>query len=325
MKAQLSLITLALTSASTFAQLSDQAGFSGEVSINAGYSSSSSNFDTDSDKTITDNTQSASSESGFMALPLGNIAYTFGSNLNHQFYAGTAREDIAVGTLALEVGYKHKLANSTVIDLSLLPTLMSGETWADPFIENSTRQVTDESGIAYRLQVKNIAGSNFSLDTAYASKDIDNEQSGSGLSTAEQQLLRRDASTIYVKGDYRFLLNRTTFIQPSLNYTQSEADGDANSYTALGGEISYFKLLDQHQFALTAGYTNRSFDASTPVYAKTRDENELSFFAAYQYQDFLGWQDWSLISFAGYSQKEANIDFYDEEQIIMSVGMNYQF
>lgn len=328
MKAKLSLLAVSLISASAMAQFSDQAGISGEVSLNAGFSSSSSNFDTDGDKTIADNTQSASSESSFLALPLGSLAYTFGDKLNKQFYVGTAREDIAVGNLALEIGYKQQLANETVIDLSLLPTLMSGETWADPFLEGAQRQATDETGIAYRLQLKNIAGSNFSLDTAYATKDIKDEKSGLNdiaLSDAERASLQRDSTTIFVKGDYQYMLNRTSFLQPSLSYTKTDADGNANSSTAFGGELSYFKLLDKHQFALTAGYTSRSFDAINPIYGKKRDESELSLFAAYEYQEFMGWEDWSLISFVGYGQTDSDIDFYDEDQYIMSLGMNYKF
>ncbi len=328
MKAKLSLLALSILSTAAVAQLSDEAGLSGEVSLNAGFSSSSSNFDTDGDKTITDNTKSASSESGAIVLPLGSLAYTFGDNLNKQVYVGTAREDIAVGNLALEIGYKQKLANDTIVDVSLLPTLMSGETWADPFLEGSERQTTDETGIAYRLQLKNIAGTNFSLDTAYATKDVDNEQSGindGNLSDAQRKSLQRDNTTIFIKGDYQYMLNKSSFIQPSLSYTKIDADGDANSSTAFGGELSYFKLMNKHQFALTAGYTSRSFDAINPIYGKKRDESELSLFAAYEYQEFMGWEDWSLVSFVGYGQTDSDIDFYDEDQTFMSVGMNYQF
>lgn len=320
------LIALAvLSTAPAMAQLSDSAGISGEVSLSAGYTSSTSNFNTDTNATITDNTQKGQSDSSVLALPLGSIAYTFGSQLDKQFYAGTSREDIAIGTLALELGYKQQLANGTVIDASFLPTIMSGETWADPFQTNAARSVTDEKGNAYRLKFSNIANSGFSLDTAYAVKDIENEQSGQTRSVSDQQLLRRDATSIYVKGNYRIPVDRTMFLVPSLTYIKTDADGDANSLTSWGGELSLFKVINRHQFALTASYTSKGYDASHPVYNKVRDDDELSLFAAYEYQQFMGWQDWSLISFAGYGQTDSNIDFYDEDQMIFSVGVNYQF
>ncbi|WP_019273990.1 DUF2860 domain-containing protein [Vibrio coralliilyticus] len=327
MKAKLSLIALSLVALPTMAQLSEQAGFSGEVSLSAGFSSTTSNFNTDGDKTINDVNQTASSDSGALVLPLGSLAYTFGTNLDKQFYVGMAREDIAVGTLALELGYKQQLASGMVIDASFLPTVMSGETWSDPFLTGQERQTTDETGNAFRLKFNNIMGSNFSLDTAYATRDIDDEKSGTSYSSDPEvtKVLQRDASSIYLKGDYRQQLTRTSFLQPSLTYVKTDADGDANSLDSIGGELSYFKIMNRHQFALTAGYTNRSYDAINPIYGKTRDEDELSFFAAYEYQEFMGWQDWSLISFAGYSTTDSNIDFYDEDQYLFSVGMNYQF
>ncbi|RTZ13986.1 DUF2860 domain-containing protein [Vibrio aquaticus] len=322
------ILALTLTiaaSAPAMAQLSERGGLSGEVSLSAGYTSSTSNFNTDTNATITDNTQKGESDSGFIPVPLGNIAYTFGSQLDKQFYAGTAREDIAVGTLALELGYKQQLANGTVIDASFLPTIMSGETWANPFQENVVRTTTDETGNAYRLKFSNIAKSGFSLDTAYAVKDIDSEQSGQALSSEAQNALRRDANLLYVKGDYRLFLDRTTFLIPSITYIQTDADGKANSNTSWGGELSLFKIIHRHQFVLTAGYTTRDYDASHPVYDTVRSDDELSFFAAYEYKDLMGWKDWSLISFAGYGTTDSNIDFYDEEQVILSLGVNYQF
>ncbi|MGF1752289.1 DUF2860 domain-containing protein [Vibrio makurazakiensis] len=332
MKAKLSLLALAIAAAPAMAELSEEAGFSGEISLNTGYMSSSSHFDTDGDKTLTEanSTKKAESNGDFLALPLGSVAYTFGSHLDKQVYAGTAREDIAVGNLALEIGYKQEFASGMVIDASFLPTIMSGETWSDPYLLNAERQTTDESGNAYRLKFENILGSNFTLDTAYATKDVSDEQSGMGVfdpATEQDSIgaLQRDSSSIYVKGEYQISLNETSFLQPSLTYVKTDADGKANSSTSFGGELSYFKILNRHQFALTASYTTRSFDAVNPLFDKTRDESELSFFAAYEYQDFMGWQDWSLISFAGYGTTDANIDFYDEDEYLMSVGMNYQF
>ncbi|OAJ94597.1 DUF2860 domain-containing protein [Vibrio bivalvicida] len=315
-----------LSTTPAMAQLSDSAGLSGEISLSSGYTSTTSNFNTDANATISDNSQKGESDSNVMVFPLGSLAYTFGSQLDKQFYVGTSREDIAVGTLALEIGYKQQLANGTVIDASFLPTIMSGETWADPFQTNSARSVTDEKGNAYRVKFSNIANSGFSLDTAYAAKDIENERSGLDSDyVSSAGLLERDATSIYVKGDYKLHLDRATFLVPSLTYIKTDADGDANSLTSWGGELSLFKVINHHQFALTAGYTSKSYDASHPIYSKVREDDDFSLFAAYEYQQFMGWQNWSLISFAGYSQSDSNIDFYDEDQMIFSVGVNYKF
>ncbi len=103
-----------------------QKGFSGEVSLNAGIISSTSNFNVDGNRTISSLENKADSESEGLIAPLGNIAYTFGDGLNQQIYFGTTREDIAVGTLAVQLGYKYSLSSGTVVDVSFLPTVISG-------------------------------------------------------------------------------------------------------------------------------------------------------------------------------------------------------
>ncbi|WP_434997538.1 DUF2860 domain-containing protein [Vibrio scophthalmi] len=328
MKLQYSLLALAIVSGSSFAQLSDTAGFSGEVSISTGFYSTESNLNTHDDNKNIDSKLGAPSDavSGALILPLGNVAYTFGDSLNQQFYAGTSREDIATGTLAFELGYKYQLASGMIINASMLPTIMSGEVWANPY-QTTDRQTTDEDGNAYRLKVENIAGSKFSVDMAYATKDIENEQSGASNNLNAQQVanLRRDSNAFIFKTDYKLVLDQHTILTPRLSYISSDADGDANSFTGYGVELSYFKLMERHQLALTGSLKTRDYDANNAVFGKTRQDDEFSLFAAYEYANIMDWQDWSLISLVGFTNSDSNINFYDRTDYIMSVGMNYHF
>ena len=318
MKIKYTLLALSVAAAPAFAKLADEQGFSGEISINTGVTSSTSNFDTDANSTISSNTQKASSESSFLVAPLGSIAYTFGEKLNHQVYTGTARDDVATGTVVLEVGYKYQLESGMVIDASLLPTIMSGETWANPYAEGIARSKTDETGNAFRLKLSNIAGSAFSLDMAYATKDVDSDLVG-------YEELKRDADTIYLKGQYRQPISRTMMLVPSLIYQSSDAEGNAESFEQFGGEVSLFGGMGRHQYALTAGYNQRSYDASNPIYDKKRSDDNINLFAAYEYDQFMDWENWSFVSLAGYGTSDSNITFYDESQYIVSVGLNYKF
>ena len=318
MKIKYTLLALSVAAAPAFAKLADEAGFSGEISINTGVASSTSNFNTDADSTISSNTQKASSESSFLVAPLGSVAYTFGEKLNHQVYTGTARDDVATGTVVLEVGYKYQLESGMTIDASLLPTIMSGETWANPYAEGVARSKTDETGNAFRLKLSSIAGSAFSLDMAYATKDVDNDE-------IQEQELKRDAKTLYLKGQYRVPLSRTMMLIPSIIYQTRDADGNAESYDQFGGEVSLFGGMGRHQYALTAGYNQRSYDANNSIYDKTRSDDNINLFAAYEYEQFMNWDNWSFVSLAGYGTSDSNITFYDESQYIVSVGLNYKF
>ncbi|MEZ9566986.1 DUF2860 family protein [Vibrio artabrorum] len=64
------------------------------------------------------------------------------------------------------------------MDVSYLPTTMSGETWVAPFFLGSPRRITEEQGYAYRFRLSNIAGSDFTIDTAIAEQEVDDERSG---------------------------------------------------------------------------------------------------------------------------------------------------
>ncbi|CAK2682123.1 DUF2860 domain-containing protein [Vibrio crassostreae] len=317
MNIKIALLVLSVAAAPAFAKLADEPGFSGEISINIGVTSSTSNFNTDADSKIASTNQKASSESSFLVAPLGSIAYTFGEKLNHQVYTGTARDDVATGTVVLEVGYKYQLESGMVIDASLLPTIMSGETWADPYNTTSARTKTDETGNAFRLKLSNIVGSAFSLDMAYATKDVEEDR--------VEEALKRDADTFYLKGQYRQPISRTMMLVPSLIYQSSDADGDAASFEQFGGEVSLFGGMGRHQYALTAGYNQRSYDASSITFQKKRSDDNINLFAAYEYDQFMDWENWSFVSLAGYGTSDSNITFYDESQYIVSVGLNYKF
>ncbi|WP_210443092.1 DUF2860 domain-containing protein [Vibrio crassostreae] len=317
MNIKITLLALSVATAPAFAKLADEPGFSGEISINTGVTSSTSNFNTDADSKISSTNQKASSESSFLVAPLGSIAYTFGEKLNHQVYTGTARDDVATGTVVLEVGYKYQLESGMVIDASLLPTIMSGETWADPYNTTSARTKTDETGNAFRLKLSNIVGSAFSLDMAYATKDVEEDR--------VEEALKRDADTFYLKGQYRQPISRTMMLVPSLIYQSSDADGDAASFEQFGGEVSLFGGMGRHQYALTAGYNQRSYDASSITFQKKRSDDNINLFAAYEYDQFMDWENWSFVSLAGYGTSDSNITFYDESQYIVSVGLNYKF
>ncbi|NOI92932.1 DUF2860 domain-containing protein [Vibrio splendidus] len=317
MKIKITLLALSVVTSPAFAKLADEQGFSGEISINTGVTSSSSNFNTDADSTLSSNKQKASSESSFLVAPLGSVAYTFGEKLNHQVYTGTARDDVATGTVVLEVGYKYQLESGMTIDASLLPTIMSGETWANPYTEDVARSKTDETGNAFRLKLSSIGGSAFSLDMAYATKDVKDDR--------VEEALQRDAETFYLKGQYRVPLSRTMMLIPSVIYQIRDADGKAESYDQFGGEVSLFGGMGRHQYALTAGYNQRSYDASNSIYDKKRSDDNINLFAAYEYERFMDWENWSFVSLAGYGTSDSNITFYDESQYIVSVGLNYKF
>lgn len=307
------LLPVSIASANAF----DTSRFSGEVSLNSGFSRTNSNLDTNSSAQINHLGKGDSSNQNFVA-PLGSLYYALNENNNQRVYLGTSRDDLAVGTLAFELGYQYDYQNGTKLDFGYLPTVIADEVWANPYLTGQERETTDRQGNAYRLKLSNLWNSGVSFDMAYATSEIDNE----GINHAE---LLRDSETYYIKGQYRTMLNTNSGYITAFSYTDHDADGSAASFNAYKGELSYFYLTSNYQLALTGSYTLRDFSAETPIFSKTRSDDVYRLFLAYEYSNIPGWDNWSVTSFIGSTINNSNIDFYSSDSWLMSVGMNYKF
>lgn len=309
----LSLMTFSVASAHAV----DLTRFSGEFSLNTGYSSTNSNFNVNGEKTLSHLGSGSQSDNAFIA-PLGSLFYALDQKDSHRVYLGTSRDDLAVGTLAFEVGYQYDFANGTGFDISVLPTVVSDEVWADPYLVGQSRSKTDRTGNAYRLKLSNLWSSGVSFDMAYAQSEIDNE-------AIAQSALHRDADIYYLKGQYRSMLSSNSGYISAFSYTDHNADGKAASFNAYKGELSYFYLSQNYSLSFTGSYALRDFDAVNPVFSKQRNDNVYRAFLAYEYRNLPGWDNWSITSFAGSTITSSNIDFYNSDDFIVTLGMNYKF
>ncbi|NLS14349.1 DUF2860 domain-containing protein [Vibrio sp. SM6] len=294
-----------------------RAGVSGDIAINAFVFDTKNNLSTSSDSRIESLDQAAPSKQKVFVAPLGNVRYTFGRQRHQQVYLGTAREDVAVGNLALQLGYRYTFSNGVVSDISILPTVLSGEVWRDPYKEGVSRSKTDEHGIAYRFQLNRLFGF-LGLDMAYARNDIDHDDlAGTALA--------RDADTYTIKASTRFPVSRGLFIAPSLRYLRHNADGDAASFDEYRLSVSGFQMWQRQKLGLTLDYAKQDYRATNPIFSKKRHNNVVSLFAVYEYEQPFGWQNWSAVGLAGYEHNDANIRFYDVRQGMISAGLNYKF
>ncbi|CCN85440.1 conserved hypothetical protein [Vibrio nigripulchritudo SFn27] len=304
------------------AELNDRNGISGEVAINVGYTSQTSNLNTEADaQRVEGETPTQNKE---LIAPLGNLQYTFGDKRNHQVFIGTSRADVAIGTLALELGYRNELPSGMTWSVAALPSVLQSDVWQDPYQLVGSRKETKEFGTAYRLQLKKTPLWGLNFDLAYGQINIDKETSGSELASGAEKLAR-EGNVYYSKVEKFLPLSRTTFLMPSLKYVQRNADGSAMQNTGIGADLTVLMLRGQHQIATTVSYMNRGYDDVNPVFDKTRDDNQLKLFLAYEYQNFMNWENTSLVAFGGYENVSSNIDFYDSSNWIVATGLNYSF
>ncbi|MBW3698316.1 DUF2860 domain-containing protein [Vibrio sp. T187] len=317
MNNKLTFLTAAiLTSSAAYAELGE-AGFTGSVGLGTGIFSESSNLSTDGEKNITLG-QSASSESELTFEPIAKLEYTFGSALNQQVYVGTHNEELINSDLAVELGYVYQLENGTNLDVSYIMSLMSEEVWQDPYAFNQDRDVTDVSESAFRFKADDIAGSQFSFDGLYSSKDVDKEAS-------QYASMQRSGSGFSGTLSYTHYLDETSALVPSVTYAAFSAGGDAMSNSSYGVGLEYLKQMGQHAFSLSGEYSLTSYDATNEVFNKTQDDTAYGVSAMYQYESPMGMEDVTLLGLVSYEASSSNIDFYDSSEYQLMVGATYSF
>ncbi|WP_261389194.1 DUF2860 domain-containing protein [Ferrimonas balearica] len=315
----MSAITLALASTLSVPVLAEQESrISGELIIATGYLSTNSNLSTEGDRRLTDLNSKGSHTNEFIVMPLGNIAYELGDSRNQRVYLGTSRDDLAVGDLAFEIGYQYDFANGTQVDFAILPTVVRGEVWANPYDTTGNRTKEDVEGMAYRLKINNLMNSGFSMDMGFATQEVDNE----GI---EHESLHRDADTYYFKGSYRAMFSASSGLVTSFAYLHHDAEGDAATFDQYKAEMTYFRHSNGHSLALTGSYAYREYDAMNPIFNKEHTDDRYELFLAYERANFMGWQNWSLVSFNGVKFNTSNIKFYESDEYLTSIGLSYKF
>ncbi|WP_333918339.1 DUF2860 family protein [Vibrio crassostreae] len=300
------------------AQAFDSSRVSGEFSVNTGFATSNSNLNPNGDRMLKGLNNNVSHTNEIFAAPLGNLNLALDTQDTHRVYAGTSRDDLAVGTLAFEVGYQRDLPDGTQIDIAYLPTIVSGEVWDNPYLEGTQRITTDVEGDAYRLKLSNIANTGVSFDLGYATSELDNE----GVAYQE---LAREHDTYFLKGQYLSMLNHRSGLITAFSYTDHNAEGSAASYNQYKIEATYFANLNDHHFAVTSSHGYRDFESVNPLFNQGRADYFHRVFVAYEYNDIPNWENWSVTSFGGATLNTSNIDFYQSTEFLMSVGLNYRF
>lgn len=324
------LATMMLASPS-YAALAPSEGFSGNMTFLTGFTANSSNLDVgqSNHQSQTDLMSSGATEANGMVAILGSMQYTFGA-LNHkQIFLGTSRDDIITGTLAFEVGYRQQLESGMVIDFSILPTLISGEVWDDPYAVDSKREETDLTGNVVRMQLSKMMGTNFSIDMAFGESDVKKENTGLkglDLTDEERALMTREREYFYLKSGYQyFLKDGSGILTPSMNVFSSNSEGNALSFLSVGAEVNLAKRFGNHGLAFTINAAKRDYDKENPIFNKTREDKDFGAFIAYEYANIFDAKNWSLVSLLGAKTTTSNIEYYQSSQYVVSVGVDYKF
>ena len=308
--------------------LATEAGWGLTLNINGGFSQSQSQMKTDDDNEVTrDLNNSGKQVDSAIVFPLARLSYTF-DDLKTQLFLGNSLENVSEGQFQLELGGTHQFADNSKLTLAWFPQLPSfSQTWQDPYLVNQTRQKTDQDSQGGRLAWENIGGSLFSFKYAFARNKLDLESSGSGLALASEEMRLLDRNADYHRTTLQMLvpMGDGLFFEPALTYTLGDADGHAMRYDEYGTRLSMIKMINKHRITANLFYSQAKFDASNPVFDRTRNDDKWGLFGFYSYKAPFNWENASFTLFGAWANTDSNITFYESDMISIAAGVAYSF
>jgi len=267
------------------------------------------------------------SESMFMPGAAGNAAYTF-SDINHQFFAGVSRSKVVDGQFSPELGYRYWRSDDEYLSVALIPVSFAGGAWADPFVLGAPRVETDRSVTAVHATWEHVLGSNFKLEFGRGTVSIDDELSGMGLglSAPQRSMLDREGDLNYISAGYSFMPLAFLKLEPNLYRYSKDGGGSATDFESTGLEIDLQTGFSQNQFLLMSfEYEQRKTDADNPVFNDRSDSSYYSVFAAYLHKGAFGMKKGILGIMATHSNRDDDIDFFDQKGTVIATGVVWQF
>ena len=69
------------------------------------------------------------------------------------------------------------------------------------------------------------------------------------------------------------------FMRPTVKYTLRDAEGDANSYNEVIGQLSALSMQGKHTVVATISMGKKQFDSENPVFNAKQDSTSLRFLA----------------------------------------------
>jgi len=271
---------------------------------------------------------SPDSESMFIPQLNLNLKYTFSTQT--QLFTGNSLEDIVQLDTVSIFGVRQQFSDRSILEVSAVASPSFGPTqvWADPYVVGEKRKDTDRTSNGLRLEYDKILGSGFGLRYTHRETEIDKERSGTtqlGLSAADAALLDREGTTEQILGSYRFKPVGRNVYDLRLGLSADDIDGEAMSGDATEVNFTYAYLGDRYTMAVNAFIISKEYDASNPVFDKTRDDDTLGVaFFIFDKQMFDN-KDWWGQASVVWVEQDSNIDFYDQSSAALVLGVQRNF
>jgi hypothetical protein len=314
----------------------EKSGWRGQVNLAAGAGTSESNMingiasiDMGNAK-ISSLDESPDSKEFFLPGIQFEMAYTLGENRT-QFYLGNLVADYTSfdlqTTLRTHLGIRQEIPGITVVDISLSRSSLPLDVWKDPYIVDARRGDTERTASGLHMAFDRIFGTALELKWSASEIDIDDEQSGValGLSKAEQNTLKREGQVYNVKLLYDWKINEQHRLTPTIGWVDKDLDGSAMAEDGVAYALKYLYERNRWLFVSQVFYEDLESNSTNPIYNKQGSVDKIGAVFTALYTRPFGLEHWTANATVGYQDNDSNIDFYDSNFGLVSIGMLYRF
>jgi hypothetical protein len=260
------------------------------------------------------------------------LAYTFASTRT-QLFLGTDLTDLIRFDYTQQFGVKQEIGNLGILQGGILFSGIPAKVWRDPYLVGQDRKDTDRKSNGVRLAWDRIFGSQFQLQYTYRKIDIDSERSGesiSSLTSSKRDRLDRNGDRHVGEVVYRFRFAKKHTLSPAFVYTYNDRDGGAMKNDAYDFQLTYFYRGDIFAFTGNASIGQADYDDRNPIFEKKQDDDRYGVQGTLYYEN--PW-DWSLFGSdpmnffvtAVFAESDSNIDFYDQEAVMVTGGVFFKW
>ena len=312
-----------------------QTGWSGFVTLGAGVLEAKTNLvagvstygvDLGKSKISSLDDSPKSQSMGLPQLNL-NLNYTFATRT--QLFFGNSLENVIQFDTATNFGVRQQFADESILELSAIssPALAPVQVWQDPYVVGLNRKETDRTSRGLRIEYDKILGTGFGVRYAQRTTEIDRERSGAalGLTADNAALLNREGDSRRLLLSYRFPVMGRNLLEVRVGRLEDDLDGKAMSGEQNEIHLTHAYIGDRFTMASNLFLAKQDFDATNPVFGKTRsDDNWGIGFTVFDKKIF-GSQHWLGQAMVAWYGQDSNIDFYDAGSLIATVGAQYRF
>ncbi|MGD9010404.1 MAG: DUF2860 family protein [Desulfobacteraceae bacterium] len=292
----------------------DEAGFGGMIIVGGVWENTQrSQLDaSDGNDRIDALAQNEDRETDTVPHITGELTYTLANRQTSLFLTTLVYDS------GMALGVRQDLGDWGQIEIA--GTFESQEVWKDPYRMGVKRSRTDETTVGLSVEYEQIAGTGFLFSSHIAGVEVDKDRIGS-----REERLRRDGHRYTLATGYQFTLGDNVTVVPTLTYTGSELQGDANASDGVALGIAYEWSNGSWSVEAAAAVGRTRYRERHPVFNETRTATALDLSLITGYYEPFGLAQISVYSLLAYGRVTENIDFFDSDAVCVGLGFGYHF